>query len=329
MKLVSDQQQSNTDAGHLFRSGSRPFFWLAFGASLLFHLTSYISIEPFSGRAGPKSRKSVVRVRYVPKQAASRPVAPVSSTEQPKHIIETVLEKTEAPEKADFLGAQDHKAKQRTIVKSSVRKRSLDKTANKARSSKARKAPQNVGAQGQGKLAKKSKGQESPNRMGLKFSTPTAATGTLVTVGKPSHYRNNYEQLLGATMPGMAQEIDAGYESFLDEEFRESQAIDLNTTQYKFISYFSKVRKAIELAWVYPAKAARSGIDGKVLVSFTIDQGGKVTQVSVRDSSGHGSLDTAIVNAIRLASPFAPLPASMKKSQLDITGTFSYVLRSY
>lgn len=112
----------------------------------------------------------------------------------------------------------------------------------------------------------------------------------------------------------------------LDERIAEGDRIDLNTTNYKYISYFIGVRKAIELTWVYPSAAVRSGLQGEVRLEFKIEKDGRMTKIRILNSSGYEVLDNAIVEAIRLAAPFAPLPKSMAKNDLVVTATFRYVL---
>ena len=71
------------------------------------------------------------------------------------------------------------------------------------------------------------------------------------------------------------------------------------------------------------------GIEGTVGLQFSINKKGNTTRVKVVESSGYNELDQAIVNAIRLASPFAPLPDSFNQEKLTVTGSFSYVLSTW
>ena len=69
------------------------------------------------------------------------------------------------------------------------------------------------------------------------------------------------------------------------------------------------------------------GQQGVVRLRFAIAADGTASQIKVTKSSGYRVLDVAIVEAIRLASPFSPLPGSLKRDQLTITGSFHYILR--
>lgn len=51
----------------------------------------------------------------------------------------------------------------------------------------------------------------------------------------------------------------------------------------------------------YPSEARRSGIQGRVVVVFSVDERGNVVSASVRSSSGNSSLDEAALSSVRRA----------------------------
>lgn len=55
----------------------------------------------------------------------------------------------------------------------------------------------------------------------------------------------------------------------------------------------------------YPSEARRNGVQGRVVVVFSVDERGNVVSASVRSSSGNSSLDEAAVSSVRRAK-FAP-----------------------
>ena len=117
------------------------------------------------------------------------------------------------------------------------------------------------------------------------------------------------------------------HQDFIPDDLARGEAIDISTNEYRYIGYFSSLRKAIELAWNYPSQAVRRGQEGVVRLRFAIAADGTASRIKVMQSSGHRVLDVAIVDAIRLASPFSPLPKGIKSKQLTITGSFHYILR--
>jgi protein TonB len=138
--------------------------------------------------------------------------------------------------------------------------------------------------------------------------------------------RNAYEKFLGQAGAQLLNKSMAGYESL---ETGDGDRLDLDTKEYRYMGYFSSMRKSIELVWVYPAEASRRGIQGTVTVEFTIEKSGASKSIKVLRSSGSESLDNAIVQAIRDAQPFSPLPEGFGKEKLTITGNFNYVLTGY
>ena len=138
--------------------------------------------------------------------------------------------------------------------------------------------------------------------------------------------RNAYEKLLPDRSYDVFNKPNGGYMEHVDAEAAEGDRIDMNTSSFKFISYFTGLRKQIELVWIYPADAAQRGLQGIVQLEMIIEKNGRVSKVRVIESSGYVSLDDSMVETIKLASPFAPLPKAWGKERLVITGSFHYIL---
>ena len=141
-------------------------------------------------------------------------------------------------------------------------------------------------------------------------------------------YQNNYTNLL-PTGNDLNSQVKEGYQDYIDDQIEEGDKVDINTSDYRYISYFTGMRKAIELVWNYPVSAARRGHQGVVGIQFVIYKNGKVKGLKLVSSSGYRALDNAILEAIRLSSPFSPLPDGFKKSKMVVTGNFRYVLNGY
>ncbi len=138
---------------------------------------------------------------------------------------------------------------------------------------------------------------------------------------------SSYQEFLDRSKNSLESEVQHGYQDAINDAFELSDAIDMNTREYRFIGYFTTLRKAIELVWVYPQEAAIKGHSGSVLLGFSIAEDGKLRKIKLLSSSGHPVLDEAILSAIKLASPFPPLPKGFGKDVLNVKGTFNYVLR--
>ena len=127
-------------------------------------------------------------------------------------------------------------------------------------------------------------------------------------------------------LPG---QLNAGFQDYIDDKIQNGDRIDINTTEYRYIGYFTNMRKAIELVWNYPLEAARKGLSGEVGLEFAINKDGRTSHIRVIKSSGYEILDKAIIEAIKLASPFSPLPDGFKKQKIVVTGSFRYILNAY
>ncbi len=64
----------------------------------------------------------------------------------------------------------------------------------------------------------------------------------------------------------------------------------------------------------YPAEAREKQLYGDLKLLVTIRPDGSLQNVRVIASSGHKILDDAALNIVRLAAPYPPFPAEMKKS---------------
>lgn len=114
--------------------------------------------------------------------------------------------------------------------------------------------------------------------------------------------------------------------NILDDAIKEEDTVNLNTTEFKYISYFSKLKRMVENVWTYPYAAIIRGEDGTVTLRFTIERDGSLSGVEVVRSSGSPILDSAAVKAVKDASPYPPLPESWKINRLNVVGEFHYIL---
>lgn len=248
----------------------------------------------------------------VPPKPEKAPILPPD-----KQIVEARQTKTAPPEEPKFLGAQDHRTDKETKVSSKVLRAKAQDPAKLAGAQKKKKSSQK-------KLVK---ARPSPAKKEAKASKKTQKPGTTEKLDDILGKGLNYENLLAFSAEQLeGEEVNRGYLDYLDDSIEDGSAIDINTREYRYIGYFTGLRKAIELVWSYPSEAVRRGLRGNVKLKFIIQEDGEVSKVSVLESSGHMVLDNAIVQAINDASPFSPLPPGFKKDQLVIKGNFVYTL---
>lgn len=70
----------------------------------------------------------------------------------------------------------------------------------------------------------------------------------------------------------------------------------------------------------YPSAARRAGLEGEVVVEVRIDSEGEILSVDLHESSGHGSLDRAALEAVRSLKRFPAPPSALawNKKRLQI-----------
>lgn len=106
---------------------------------------------------------------------------------------------------------------------------------------------------------------------------------------------------------------------------KKEDTVELSTTEYKYISYFAKLKRQIEGVWNYPQESRYKGEQGQLFLIFTIRSNGDLENIELLSSSGYARLDNEALRAIRVAAPYPPFPkdwGSLEK--LNIKATFIY-----
>ena len=301
--------QSNRSWNQNWRRVSINISVIAAFVSLLVHLASVLTLSTIN-RPTRVVKQPPIKVRLVDK-AAVKTDSPMSDVERQK-MLETPLAPTAKPKDASYAGATNHQTEKET------------KVARVVLQERAKDAGQKGKPDAKGRVVQKEQAM-------TKVQSRSAAVNRdgRVQVKTTEKSRTPYEALLPLTASDVAGQVNAGYQEYIDDNLEVGDRIDLNTTEYRYIGYFSSLRKSIELVWNYPMEAARRGMQGEVDVEFAIDRDGRAGRIRVVKSSGYPVLDQAIVEAIRLASPFAPLPKGFNKERLVIVGAFHYVLSAH
>jgi len=100
--------------------------------------------------------------------------------------------------------------------------------------------------------------------------------------------------------------------------------VDLNTTEYKYLSYFLKLKRQIEGVWNYPRESRSRGEQGELLLVFTLTRDGNLQGVKILEPSGYVRLDDEAVRAINVAAPFSPFPSTWDLDRLNVKAVFLY-----
>ncbi len=103
-----------------------------------------------------------------------------------------------------------------------------------------------------------------------------------------------------------------------------NDSVTLDTDDLMYTSYLQGLKRRIELIWKYPETARRDGLQGSLIMRFSIGKSGKLENVEIVRSSGYPMLDEAAKQALEDANPYNPLPDNWHKTSFTITGTFIY-----
>jgi protein TonB len=101
--------------------------------------------------------------------------------------------------------------------------------------------------------------------------------------------------------------------------------VHLNTKNPQYITYFGSIKRAIELVWQYPEPALRYGLQGKLLLEFSVLADGNLADARIIRSSGSSLLDAEALRAVQAAAPFSPIPPWIDRNRLDIIASFEYL----
>lgn len=241
-------------------------------------------------------------------------------------LIEIPVKETEPPDKPSRLADKSHRAEKETTIDDTTKlSRSVPQPTKKSTAQRKPAGAVQPGEQEksaerfspekdrvaiipEGERDKPEKRKASPNE--LSANSPSSSASQMVNpriTDVPFDY-NTEEELLGT------------------KDVEKEITVDLNTTEYKYISYFTKLKERIYQVWKYPKESQIKREQGNLRIVFTLRKDGYLENVRIIESSGFENLDREVLRTIRLASPYNPFPESWKEEKLKIPATFDYKL---
>ena len=158
-----------------------------------------------------------------------------------------------------------------------------------------------------------------PEQSGLRLGGPTQAPPRLPAItaeppgSGPRPSLRDQIASLGSGLTGDAGELAR-------------QTINLNSREDRFVDYLAHVKRRVERIWVYPEEAVAHGVSGELLLVFTLNKGGTLTNIRLVQSSGFPILDEEALRAVKLAAPFDPFPPQLGEEPWNISASFHYNL---
>jgi protein TonB len=137
-------------------------------------------------------------------------------------------------------------------------------------------------------------------------------------------------QLLASTdqeISRLTAELDRKTKAYAKRPRR--KFVSASTKEYKYSNYLDAWRRKVERIGNinYPDEARRQRLYGNLVLLVSLRADGTIYDISIRRSSGHKILDDAAIRIVRLAAPYAPFPAEIRKETdiLDITRTWQFL----
>jgi protein TonB len=249
--------------------------------------------------------------RPPPVKKPRQPEAP--KVTEPKSIVDTPMPETNAPEVASYLGRQNHATDKETKVE--------------PRQGPRKPAPP-LAIKGRKQGVSRDEVQRRAKALQQLKGSKRFEHGSVETHKGLRH--NDLAKLsFNDLMPSedtLLQVEEEAYREYIAENIEHGDVVSLNTKEYRYVSYFSTIKRRIELVWKYPEAAAMRGIQGQTTLEMTLKRDGSVERVRVVQSSGYPLLDNEAVTTIRMCSPFNPIPDQLDTDRLVVEGTFVYRL---
>jgi protein TonB len=150
--------------------------------------------------------------------------------------------------------------------------------------------------------------------------------------------RHEANQLNGQDLVQRSLEI-ARLEAQIDKDYNAYQKlpkrkfIGARTQEYRYAQYVEDWRVKVERIgnMNYPAQARQQKVFGQLRMTVSIRADGSVESVEINKSSGKRILDAAAVRIVKLAAPYAPFPAEIRKDTdiLSIVRTWSFTTNEH
>ncbi len=305
MQQPSDQISPEDVA---YRRARRVWLSIGIGTSLLFHLLlAYLMVFAPAWKRPRFPQQVPVRLEFKQKESES---AKKDKNKRPqkqeqtetRQIIEAPLIPTAKPEVPAHLGAQDHRTARE--------QKTLPKQGRPA-------APATALQNGALRL------QRAPEAEG-RIEMPT---------------KQKKSERYAALLPEKLEIVNEGHNDYIpNKNIPVGPVLDVNTTDFRFIGYFTAVRKLVDLAYydVGPTlrdsphvrekieEAGKARFQGVSIVELKVMRSGLLVDTRLAKSSGDKDIDEFWTRILNLAAPYPPLPRDYPGDELVFTYALYY-----
>ena len=125
--------------------------------------------------------------------------------------------------------------------------------------------------------------------------------------------------------PSLREQIDSlGSGLLADAGESAKQTVNLDNREDRFAEYLARLKRRIQRVWTYPEEALEHGVGGELLLIFTLNKAGTLTNIRLVQSSGFPVLDNEALRAVKVAAPFDSFPPQMGEDPWNIQASFHY-----
>jgi TonB family protein len=118
------------------------------------------------------------------------------------------------------------------------------------------------------------------------------------------------------------------------KDTEEGDGTYLNTREFKYASFFNRVKQSVGTHWNPnatlmrrdPTGATYSGRDRHTLLSVTLDDRGRIANISIEKSCGLDFLDLEAVESFKRAQPFPNPPAGLLEDDSKVRFKFGFFM---
>jgi periplasmic protein TonB len=298
------------------------FFHLLLLALLLVYQYEYLDKLPKNEKKEPQYID--ITELPVPKEKETKPPENPKRLAERSHIAEEEKTRDEFTKRSMNVPPPQKPATPQK-PKQEVKKQEPNKTAKKTETKVAEKPKQEKAQETISRdniirnktLASLPKEHYKESTSGAKSNTENNQSKTVPNISREQLFSN---------VPNSFPSASRGEDYLGDRDVNKREdTVELSTTEFKYLSYFAKLKSQIEGVWNYPEESRYRGEEGQLFLIFTIKRNGELENIQLLSSSGYVRLDSEAIRAIRAAAPFSPFPEGWGSlERLNIKATFIY-----
>ena len=159
-------------------------------------------------------------------------------------------------------------------------------------------------------------------------ATPITPTNMQATLGQDPAAGNTAAPRREIQTPNIPLVAEVGRLQDRSQELAGHTFISANTRESIYAAYMATWRDRVQRIGNlnYPSVVRQQRLIGSVVLEVVVGRSGNLLDIHIVKSSGRKTLDDTAIQLARLASPFAPLPAAIRRktSALHITRTWRF-----